>query len=247
MKNTALNQTHTHNNLNLNEHDHHDHTFTEEVVHHFPYAIFSIAFGMIILSLLDYNTVLNSLSNLGNLAGTARQSCNTGFNMLFHSFHFLHILFASTGAVITFSRFSNNVFKMILVGTISPAFFCVLSDVLLPYAGGTLMGLHMDLHICFHEELHNVLPFLFIGVLNGYLLRVYGESMLRAFSFGSHFAHILISSLASLFYMVSHGFTNWYPHMGVLFLFLIVAIVIPCTLSDVIIPMYFARQGAKKA
>lgn len=230
------------NNHIHNHHDHnhdHNHTIWEELVHHFPYAIFSIAFGMIILSLLDY-------SRLGNLSEISNQACSTGYHMLFHSFHFLHILFASTGAVITFSRFSKNIFKMILIGTISPAFFCMLSDVLMPYLAGELLGVNMSLHICFHRELHNVLPFLFVGVLNGYLLQFYNSEMLKFFSFGSHFAHILISSLASLFYMVSHGFSDWYPQMGLIFLFLIAAIMIPCTLSDVIIPMYFARSKPKK-
>lgn len=228
------NHNHSHNH---HDHDHgHNHTDSiwEELVHHFPYAIFSIAFGMIILSLLDY-------SRMGAAKDIVASSCSAGYHMLFHSFHFLHILFASTGAVITFSRFSKNITKMILIGTISPMFFCFLSDVLMPYLAGEILGVHMHLHICFHRELHNVLPFLFVGVLNGYLLQFYNSSMLRFFSFGSHFAHILISSLASLFYMVSHGFGDWYPSMGIIFLFLIAAIMLPCTLSDVIIPMYFAR------
>ena len=66
------------------------------------------------------------------------------------------------------------------------------------------------------------------------------------FSLGSHFIHILISSLAALFYMVSHGFDNWYPSMGILFLFLVVAIVIPCTFSDVVVPMYWAGRNNEK-
>ncbi len=61
------------------------------------------------------------------------------------------------------------------------------------------------------------------------------------YSVGSHFGHILISSLASLFYLISEGLSNWYPQMGLLFLFLIVAVVVPCTLADVIVPIFFAK------
>ncbi len=225
-----------------NDHSHHDHSFKEEFLHHLPYAIFSVALGMIILSMLDYSSTTESIGQ------EARKIVCSGYHMLFHSFHFLHILFAATGAIITFSRFSDNFLMTLLVGSVSPAFFCVLSDVLLPYGAGRILGVDMELHICFHRELHNVLPFLGIGILNGLVLRSHHSSMLRIFSLGSHFFHILISSLASLFYMVSHGFDNWYPQMGLVFLCLVVAIVIPCTFSDVIVPMYWAgllkRYGA---
>lgn len=214
-------------------HDH-DHGFKEELLHHLPYAIFSVALGMIILSLLDYSSSMNSIGH------TAKIACS-GYHLLFHSFHFLHVLFAATGTIITFSRFSPSIVKALIVGTISPVVFCMLSDVVLPYIAGRMLGVQMDLHICFHRELHNVLPFLGVGILNGMVLRSHHSKMLGIFSLGSHFTHILISSLASLFYMVSHGFSNWYPQMGYVFLFLVVAIVIPCTFSDVIVPMYFAR------
>lgn len=229
---------HSHDHHGHN-HDHdHEHSFKQELMHHLPYAIFSVALGMVILSLLDYASAANSVS----LA--ARKTACAGYHMLFHSFHFLHILFAATGTVITFSRFSKSIPKALIVGTISPAIFCMLSDVLLPNLAGRLLGVDMELHICFHRELANVIPFLFVGITNGMILRSQHSSMLRMFSLGSHFAHILISSLAGLFYMVSHGFENWYPQMGLVFLFLVVAVVIPCTLSDVIVPMYFA--GVRK-
>lgn len=229
---------HEHNNNHGNHHHGHDMSFTSELMHHLPYAIFAVALAMVILTFIDYSSVMQSVGH------AARKASCSGYHMLFHSFHFLHILFAATGTVITFSRFSDNLFKTILVGTLSPAFFCMVSDVLLPYIAGRLLGVDMELHICFHRELQNVLPFLAVGFINGLILSRHHSSMLSTFSLGAHISHILISSLASLFYMVSHGFDNWYPQMGMVFLFLVVAIVIPCTLSDVLVPMYWA--GAQK-
>lgn len=220
-------------------HDHHGGSFTDELMHHLPYAIFSVAVGMMILSLLDYTSGWASLGHL------ARKDACSGYHMLFHSFHFLHILFAATGTIITFSRFSRSLPKALIVGIISPTIFCMLSDVLLPYLAGRLLGIDMELHICFHREFQNVVPFLGVGVLNGLVLRQHHSAMLPVFSLGSHIAHILISSLAGLFYMVSHGFSDWYPQMGIVFLFLVVAVVIPCTLSDVLVPMYWAGVKVK--
>ncbi len=215
-------------------------SFTTELMHHLPYAIFSVALGMMILSLLDYTSGLTSIGQL------ARKDACSGYHMLFHSFHFLHILFAATGTIITFSRFSTSFWKALVVGIISPTIFCMLSDILFPYIAGRMLSVDMELHICFHKELQNVLPFLIVGIANGMVLRRHHTSMLQMFSLGSHVAHILISSLAALFYIVSHGFSNWYPQMGILFLFLVVAIVVPCTLSDVVVPMYLAGVNKLK-
>jgi hypothetical protein len=47
-------------------------------------------------------------------------------------------------------------------------------------------------------------------------------------------------------YTISHGMHNWHEYMGILFILLIIAVVIPCTLSDVVVPAYFAGMGRKE-
>lgn len=223
------------------QHSHKDGLF-EELMHHIPYAIFSVALSMVLLSILCTDSIMEAL-------GHAHEHCHdhgghhhgSYFDTLFHSFHFLHVLFAATGTVITFLRYSRSLLWAVVIGTCAPMIFCTLSDVLLPYAAGIILGVPMELHFCFHTELANVLPFLFVGICNGLVLRLHHSGMLNFFSLGSHFVHILISSLASLFYMVSHGFHDWSGRMGILYLFIVLAIVLPCTLSDIIVPMYFAK------
>ncbi len=51
----------------------------------------------------------------------------------------------------------------------------------------------------------NVFPFMIVGLITGLALRKHHEVSLGFFSLASHFIHILISSLASLFYVVSWG------------------------------------------
>lgn len=220
------------------DHAHHGHhSLSKELLHHLPYAIFSLAIGFVVLSIL-YFIGLSSPQG----AGLSR-----GYHILFHSFHYLHIVFATTGTFITFIRFSNRVFAGIILSLISPAIFCTLSDVALPALAGKVLGVSMHVHVCFFSlpDLMNVIPFMIVGVLNGLVLRRHSESSLSFFSVSSHFVHILISSLAALFYMVSYGFTAWPSMMGLLLFFLAIAVVIPCTISDVVVPMYFAR-GIKK-
>lgn len=215
---------------------HHEHSLMGELVHHLPYAIFSIALGLIILSLLDV------FSFSGHHHEHGAHEAVHGAHLLFHSFHFLHIIFAMTGSLIMFSRFSGNLVKGVIVSLFSSIFFCTLSDVVLPYIAGLMLGVHMHFHLCFYTELHNVIPFIGIGLLNGIVMSRHSSSIKGFYSVGSHFGHILISSLASLFYLVSEGFSNWYPQMGLLFIFLIIAVVVPCTLADVVVPMFFAKS-----
>jgi hypothetical protein len=222
---------------NCAAHDHHEGHIVNELMHHLPYAIFSVALGLIILSFLD----VFGLSHGHHHDHAHHHEAAHGAHLLFHSFHFLHIIFAMTGCLVMFSRFSKNLVKGAIVAVISSFFFCTLSDVILPYLSGTLLGVNMHFHICLVSELHNVIPFYVIGLVNGLIMSKHNSAIKGFYSVGSHFGHILISSLASLFYLISEGFSNWYPQMGLLFLFLVVAVVVPCTLADVIVPIFFAR------
>lgn len=206
-----------------------------ELAHHFPYAVFSVALSFIGAALLGYFSF-----------GASASVVESGSLVLFHSFHFLHIVFAATGAVLTFFRYSNKLAQGLIMGVVNAAFFCILSDIFMPYIVGELLGFSMELHVCFLHEMHNIVPFLAIGIFNGWLLSKHGSGKKSFYSLWSHFAHILVSSLASMMYIISHGMHDWMPYMGYLFALLVIAVVVPCTLSDVIVPVYIARFNGKK-
>ena len=205
----------------------HHHTVLSEVLCHLPYAIFSVALSLICMSLLGFLP--------------AGEQYAEGCHRLFHNFHFLHILFAATGTMLTFRRYSKNVALALAVGFIVPLVFCTFSDALLPYLGGRLLGLDMHLHWCMLSHLDTILPFLLIGMINGWVMSTHKQSLHMFYSTGFHVMHIFISSMASLLYLVSFGFSEWYSFMGFVFIFKIIAVLIPCTLSDIVVPMLFAR------
>ncbi|MFA6527437.1 MAG: hypothetical protein WCT20_03370 [Candidatus Babeliales bacterium] len=222
---------HSHSNEDTNVLEHH-HTVLDEIFCHLPFAIFSVAFAMICLSLFSYSSSPSETSTL-----TYR---------LFHNFHYLHLLFAATGTVLTFLRFSKNILLGIGVGFAVPAFFCTFSDAFLPYLGGKYVNLSMHFHWCFLSHLDVVLPFLIVGMINGWAMSNHRLNYQLFFSLGFHFIHILISSMASVLYLISFGFCDWWNHMGFVFIFLIIAVLIPCTFSDIIVPMLFARIKSHK-
>lgn len=245
-----MNNHHDHNTCNcessktvVEENHGHDHTHVHahgssifsELMCHFPYAIFSVSLSLAVLSLLGYLTCSN----------TDVQCLCRGAHLAFHSFHFLHIVFAATGVLIAFFRFSDNIVRGLLVGVFSTLTFCTLSDSILPYLAGRLLGVEMEFHLCLISELKNIIPFLFIGLCNGLVMGKFHISRGGFYSVFSHFFHILVSSLAATFYIVSHGLTHWHHVIGMLFIFLVIAVVVPCTLSDVVVPMAAAKAGKR--
>ncbi len=215
-------------------HTHNHGSLLAELFCHFPYAIFSVSIGLVVLSLFEFF----------GMHQASPEITSKGAHVLFHSFHFLHLVFAASGALVTFSRFSQNLIKGFIVALVTALVFCTLSDIILPYVVGRFLGYPIRLHLCLFSELHNIIPFLSVGLLNGIIISKNGIPG-RAITMGMHVGHILAGSLAALFYLVAEGFSHWYSNMGTLFILLIVAVVIPCTLADIIVPVGIARLEKK--
>lgn len=230
-----MKSVHTHECSSDHAHTSHEASLWSELMCHLPYAAFSVALGFVFLSVLHF---------LG-LPYAGQKFLKKGYHMLFHSFHYLHIIFAATGTFVTFSRFSRRISAGILLSVISPLIFCTLSDVAFPSLAAQLLGVNVHMHVCFFDwhDTINLMPFLVMGVICGFALRQHHETYLGFFSLASHFVHILISSLAALCYLASSGFEAWHSVMGLLFFFLVVAVVVPCTISDIVVPWYFARRA----
>jgi hypothetical protein len=244
--NTSNKSTHSHttdsHGSGAHEHGHahgeHATSLSQELTCHLPYATFSVAFSFVVLSIVHFLS-LGFSANARLIQG--------GYHVLFHAFHYLHLVFATAGTFVAFSRFSSNWIRGAVISLVSPAIFCTLSDIALPAIAMQILGVSMHLHICFFSwtDTMNVIPFMIVGLITGAAIAKHYSASLNFVSLSSHFVHILISSLAATFYTVSSGFSEWNESMGLLFFMLVIAVVIPCTISDVIVPMYFSRQKSK--
>lgn len=208
-------------------------TIIDELICHLPYAIFAVVGSLVMMSLL-------CLTNGQVTAETAGKWDN-----LFHTLHFLHIVFASTGAVLAFRRYSHSLLGSLLVGSLVPAIFCTLSDAVIPYFGGRLAGIDMHFHWCFLNHFSTVVPFMIMGIINGLVMSWHGSAKQTGYLVGSHAIHIFISALASTVYLVSHGFYHWEHHLGFVFMYLFVAVLLPCTLADVVVPTWVGLTTKK--
>ena len=216
--------------------DHCGHSMFQELICHLPNSILSVVFSLVVVSLIS----------MFYGASSDMKNAHNAYYMLFHNFHFLHIIFAITTSIIMFGKHSKNIVSGVLISVLSSSFFCILSDVFLPYIGGSLLGVKMRCHVCFISDFTNISIFILIGIING-LAQFYSRSHLKNMNINiMHNLHVLVSALASTFYLVAHGFVLKDASLGLVFLMLMVAVVLPCTLSDVFVPIVCAGFYKKK-
>ncbi len=201
-----------------------------ELVSHFPFSVLAVAFSMMVTSVI-VNVIQDVKSNL----------------FLFHLFHYLHIFFATTGTMVSFRKYSNSAIGGIFAGILIPLFFCTFSDAILPYVGSVLIfnGI-IQFHWCFIDHFASILPFFVVGIINGWVLSSQKNNQKMSTSLNFHFWHIFSSALASLFYLIAYGVFDWDSNLGIVFLFLIGVVLIPCSFSDIILPLCFAKASKRK-
>jgi len=160
------------------------------------------------------------------------------YDHLFHIFHPAHILFSAVTTTAIFWKYEKILWKAVFIGLFGTIPICTLSDILIPYLGGMFLNLPMEMHICFIEEPMLVLPFGIMGVLSGLVI---SESVEQSTKY-SHSAHIFVSSMASLIYLISFGLNDWAHMLGAIFLITVIAVALPCCTSDIIFPIMCARK-----
>lgn len=215
-------------------HDAHETSLIAELTCHLPFAAFSVALCFVAIALLQFFVTAG---------GSQVSGLKHAYKALFHVLHYLHIMFAVAGTLVSYSRFSGRLSGGFGLALISPAFFCTLSDVALPSLASKILGVSIKMHVCFFHwhDFVNLVPFMIMGLVSGIALARHHELSRGFFTLGYHFFHIMLSALASLVYVVSYGFTDWSHSVGLLYFLLVLAVVVPCTISDLVVPFYFAR------
>ncbi len=199
----------------------------EELREHLPYSIFSVAIGMIILGILTYSAKVFGADDISIPA-----------RGLFHIFHPVHLLFSATATTAMFWRYEKKMIKAIIVGFIGAVGICGISDIYFPYISGLLLGEEMHLHVCILEHPAIVLPFVVVGIFTGLVV----PSKTNKATIFSHSAHVLVSSMASIFYLISFGLSSWIHVAGMVFIYMVLAVIIPCCASDIVFPLLLTKK-----
>ncbi len=208
----------------------------QEFFEHLPYTVFSVAAGLVILGFMTYAAMITAPAGA---SGAANPHFAPAARVVFHVFHPLHVFFSAVATVAMFWRHERRWLKAILVGTLGATVICGLSDIFLPYLAGGLLGAgDMEIHVCIVHRPQIVLPFLAAGVFLGLLL----PASTHKSTIFSHAAHVLVSSVASIMYLVGFGLTNWVAAVGMVFVYMVVAVIVPCCTSDILFPLLLTGE-----
>jgi len=155
---------------------------------------------------------------------------------LFYIFHPAHVVLSAVVTASIFKLYAKrpNFFTVLLVGYFGSLGIATVSDSLIPYLGEILLGLHAHSHIGFIEGWYIVNPAAILGVLIAYF---WPETKFP------HAGHVLLSTWASSFHilMALHGNISIFAGL-VIFIFLFIAVWLPCCFSDIVFPLLFINS-----
>ncbi|MEA2013692.1 MAG: hypothetical protein U9N38_00040 [Thermodesulfobacteriota bacterium] len=131
-----------------------------------------------------------------------------------------------------------NIWVLLFIGYIGSVGIATVSDCLIPYFGEVMLGMpDRALHIGFIEKWWLINPLAILGVAIAYF---------RPSTKFPHTGHVLLSTWASLFHiiMASGGTLGWLSYITIL-IFLFIAVLIPCCVSDIVFPLLFVGHSTE--
>ena len=205
---------------------------SKELRIHAPFTIFGAVTGVIIIALfqklpsgLSYNIfyVLHPIHVVLSALVTA-------------SMYRLHTCERISGKCI---RGKCNLWFLLIIGYIGSVGIATISDSIIPYLGEVMLKMpDRGIHLGFIEKWWLVNPLAIIGVL---------IACFRPTTKFPHMGHVLLSTWASLFHIImsiGSKFLNWFVYLAI-FLFLFLAVWIPCCVSDIVFPLLFVKESRR--
>jgi len=189
-----------------------------ELARHAPFTAAGAVSGIVIMAII---ILVKAPSNVSET--------------IFYILHPAHVLFSAIVTTAMYKRYrAGKLWAAILIGYTGSVGISTLSDSIIPYLGGESLSIKMEFHIGFIEKWWLVNPLAFLGIAIGYL---------RPTTKLPHAAHVFLSTWASLFYFTAFGAAQWLPLLPIVFLFLFLAVWVPCCISDIVYPHLFLGGG----
>lgn len=197
-----------------------------ELLHHIPFTAAGAVTGIGAMVLVTW---LNTPLNISEA--------------LFYTFHPLHVVFsAMVTTAIYCKQGKHKLWLVIIVGYVGSVGIATLSDAILPYLEGKSLQIAMEFHLPFMET--EIMPYFnvphwvmvnsaaLIGIIIGYF---------KPNTKLPHMVHILLSTWASLFGFTAFGTADWLPLLPIIFVYLFLAVWIPCCFSDIVFPLLWVK------
>jgi len=194
-----------------------DRIIRKELKNHAPFTGFGAITGIIIM-LLFYKIPFKTS------------------HTIFYILHPIHVLLSS---FVTASMYRLHTggkwWKVVIIGYVGSIGIATVSDSIIPFLGEWLLKLpNKGIHLGFIEKWYIVNPLAFLGII---------LSFLKPTTKLPHSGHVLLSTWASLFHIImALGGIISILKVFVIFIFLFIAVWLPCCLSDIIFPLLFVKK-----
>jgi hypothetical protein len=161
----------------------------------------------------------------------------------FYVFHPLHVLLSAlvTASLYKLHTCSKGTGKrcnlplLLIIGFLGSVGIATLSDSIMPYLGETLLDMpYRHHHIGFLEKWWLISAVAVVGTIIAYF---------NPTTKFPHAGHVLISTWASLFHilMAKGESLIWFSYIAI-YVFLFLAVWVPCCVSDIIFPLLFIKR-----
>jgi hypothetical protein len=191
-----------------------------ELKKHAPFTAFGAITGIAILLIIILTNIFSQVSEASSI--------------IFYILHPTHVILSAivTTTIYKLHKHKFNFLWGILIGYIGSIGIATLSDSIIPYLGELLLDLpHRGVHIGFIEKPWLTNPAAFLGIAIAFV---------KPMTKFPHSGHVLISTWASLFHIImAAGQTINLITIFAGFVFLFLAVWLPCCLSDIIFPLLF--------
>jgi hypothetical protein len=200
-------------------HHTHENIFIDELSTHWKFTLWAVVIAAVIITALKY---------------TLFPGAEPETEHLFEGFFISHLFFAALTPASLLSKYNKTLWLGVIVAILTSSITCTLSDIVLPYLGGMVLGYDMHFHVCIIEEPVISWTFIICGAFIGFLL----SRSVRKLSRFTHGLHILLSSTAAGMYLITYG-VDVISIKALLFIpILLFSVLIPCVMNDIGVPSY---------
>jgi hypothetical protein len=200
-----------------------------ELKAHAPFTAIGAVTGIIVMAIILITDLSSSTSEA-----------------IFYTLHPLHVVLSALVTTAMYRRYSRGrLWAAILIGYFGSVGIATLSDAVIPFVEGSALTIDIGFHLPFIET--EAFPYLGIPkwiVINSAAAIGIAIGFWKQFTKIPHSGHVLLSTWASLFYFTAFGTASWVPLLPLIFVFLFLAVWLPCCLSDIVFPLLFVRKVA---
>lgn len=198
-----------------------------ESIEHAPFTALGAGAGIIVMAIIYFTNAPREVSEF-----------------LFYTLHPLHIVFSALATTAMYRRYKRGkLWTTILIGYTGSIGIATLSDVIIPYLGGSYLNIPWEFELPFLETAK--MPFIGIPkwiIVNAAAVIGIATAYWKPVTKSPHMGHVLLSTWASLFSFTAFGIADWLPLLPFIFIFLFLAVWLPCCISDIAYPLLWVRE-----